>query len=223
MNDNQIQYFTKLLAKTFLSLIKIYVLGVFSTVFVLVFGTIALLASVDFKAAAHGGAEAYLLVIFTTRPLASILLLLLLVVSPILFIILAKRYALNKAICQVVNEKSDAWILPLLDQSLLAFKAKHPDVFQSIDTFVLHKLRFIQNIKNDTSQHIWKRKIVVFFLKKINLNDVDVRDEKSSVTDIIELKVKNSLAQVSVPSRKSIFILVLIQWLAFLLVWKTNF
>jgi hypothetical protein len=53
MNDNQNQYFIKLSAKYVFSLVKIYALGVFSSVVVLVIGFIELLGSLDLNAAPH--------------------------------------------------------------------------------------------------------------------------------------------------------------------------
>jgi hypothetical protein len=223
MNDNQIQYFTKLSARTFFSMMKIYALGVFSTVLVLVIGSIILLGSLYLNTAPHAGVVPYMVFIFTIRPLASILLLLLLFLSPVLFFVFGKKYVISKAINQIVQEKSDTWILPLLAQSIEAFQIKHPAFFQSVDTFVVHKLRFIQNIKNDTSQHIWKRKTLAYLLKKIRLDDVDVRHESSTVGDVITTKVKGYLETIAPPSRKSILLLVLIQWIFLLLIWKTKY
>ena len=222
MNDNQTQYFTKLSAKSIFSLIKIYFLGVFCTVLVLVFGFIQLFGSIDMGSAPHTGAIPYLIFIYSVRPLASILLVLVLTLSPIIFFIVAQRYVVKKTVYQVIQEKSETLILPLLAQTIQQFQTKHPEFFQSIDSFIIHKIRIIQKIQKDTSQHIWKRKTMAYLLQKIRLDEVDLRDEKSSVADIITLKIKGILENFSPPSKKPIWILILVQWLVFLIVWKTK-
>ena len=60
-------------------------------------------------------------------------------------------------------------------------------------------------------------------MKKIKLDDIDFNQENQNFYDIIKLKTHQTLKNISEPSRKSIFILIGIQFAILLFIWLTNY
>ncbi len=103
------------------------------------------------------------------------------------------------------------------------FQLKQPEVLKNSCDFTLNKLKIIDEIKNDQNENKWLKKIIVFGLKKIKLDDVDFNKEYQNFYNIIKEKTIQSLKDISEPSKKSIWIAIAIQWMIFMFIWFTKF
>lgn len=140
-----------------------------------------------------------------------------------MFFTLGNKYIITKLANKLITDKSESLINPLLDKAINKFQYKQPNVVKNAGDFSINKLKIIQDIKDDNSENKWLRKIIVFGMKKINLDDVDFNQENQNFYDIIKLKTYQSLKNISEPSRKSIFIVFGIQWAIALFIWLTNY
>jgi hypothetical protein len=53
----------------------------------------------------------------------------------------------------------------------------------------------------ESDENKWTKKITIYALNKVDLNEVDFKDENLSFSDIIQKKIVDSLKNVSEPSR----------------------
>lgn len=222
MNEN-LKYIAKLTTIAISSFLKITILNVFSTILVVVIGFILLTKDVDAGSSGHVSALPFLILTFFTRPIGSVLFYLICISSPILLFTLKNKYILSKLANKVIADKSESFIIPFLDKILLKYQSHQPVVLKNTGDYSLNKLKIIQEIKNDKSENKWIRKIIIFGMKKISLDDVDFSHENQNFYDIIKSKTLQSLQNSTAPSRKPIWIIIGMQWLIVLFLWKTNY
>ena len=222
MKEN-IKYITKISASAVFSFLKINILGAVSTVLVVILEFIFLTKNIDAGHSAHVSAIPFLLMMFFTYSVGSILWYLTCLVSPYLFFVFGNQYIIKKIISKIVTDKSESLIHPFFDLFLTKFKDKQPNVLRNSGDFTLNKLKIIQEIKNDKSENKWLKKILVFGMKKIQLDDVDFSKENLNFYEIIKTKTIQSLQSVSEPSKNAIWISVGIQWVILLFIWLTNY
>ncbi|SFC30251.1 hypothetical protein SAMN05421780_104176 [Flexibacter flexilis DSM 6793] len=222
MKEN-LKYIVKLSSVALFSFLKINILATFSTVVVAIMGFILLTKNIDAGHSAHTSAIPFLILTFFARPVGSILWYLVCIGSPFLFFALGNKYILQKLSHKIITEKSENLINPLLDRILEKFKAKQPNVLRTAGDFSLEKLKLIQDIKTDKAENKWLRKIIVFGLQKVQLDDVDFNQENQSFTNIIKVKTIQSLENISQPSRKLIWMLIAIQWIILVFIWLTKY
>ena len=222
MKENLI-YFAKLSGTAISSFLKINILAVFSTVLVVIIEFYLLSKNVNAGSSAHTSAIPFLAMMFAFRPIGSILWYITCLASPFLFFTLGNKYIITKLANKLITDKSESLINPLLDKVINKFQSKQPNVVKNAGDFSINKLKIIQDIKDDSSENKWLRKIIVFGMKKINLDDVDFNQENQNFFDIIKLKTYQSLKNISEPSRKSILIVFGIQWAIVLFIWLTNY
>lgn len=222
MKEN-FKYIAKLSATAFSSFIKINGLGLFSTLLVVIIGFILLVKNSPIEYSEESTAISYLSSVFSDRPIGCILCLLILIGSPFVFFTLGNKYILIKLIDKLLKDKSESLINPLLDRIILKLKAKQPIVLRNVGDFSINQLKLIQEIKNDKAENKWLRKIIVFAMEKIKLDEVDFSQENMSFYEIIKDKTLQSLKDIAEPSRKLIFIAIGIQWTLLLFIWLTKY
>lgn len=215
MIKDSIKYFAKLSSLAAFSWIKINLLGAISTAIVIIIALIFLGNDIDAGHSGHVSAIPFLVMVFLNKPLSSILFVLILV-SPILIFMLGNKYIISKLINRVIKDKSEAYIQPFIDKSVTKFQEKQPNVIRKGADASVVKLKLINQVRGE-SENKWLKRIIAFGLKKIKLNDVDFSDENVSFPTIVKSKVLIALHGITEPSRKSIFIVLGLQWL-FLLV-----
>ena len=84
------------------------------------------------------------------------------------------------------------------------------------------KFKIVQEIK-ESNENKWLKKIILFALKKANMNGVDFNEENVSLSDIFKRIILTTLKNITEPSRNFfwiicgsqilIFLLVLLKWL----------
>jgi len=80
---------------------------------------------------------------------------------------------ISKITNRVITDKADSLIIPILDKALNKFQSKQLNVLRNAGDFSMNKLKIIQAIKNDKSENKWLRKIIVFGMKKVKMDDTD--------------------------------------------------
>lgn len=217
------KYTAKLFSVAFFTYLKIITLGLVSTTIVFIIELILLLKDIDSGHSAHASAIPFSLMFLTTRPIGAFLCLLTIFLSPILFFALTNKYVITKLIYKLINDKSESLITPTFDRFLSKFQSKQPKILKDAGNFTHNKLMLIQNIQNDRTENKWLRKIIIFGMKKIKLDDVDFNQEGQTFYDIIKLKTIQQLKEISTPSKKLIFLTILIQWTLLLFIWLTKY
>jgi hypothetical protein len=217
------KYFAKLSGVAIASFLKINILAVFSTVIVIIVEFLILTKNIDAGHSGHASPIPFLLLTFFTRPVGSILWYLTSICSPFLFFALGNKYIISKLSHKLITDKSESIINPLLERIFQKFKTKQPEILKNTGDFSLNKLKIIQEIKNDTIENKWMRKIIVFGMKKIKLDDVDFNKENQNFYDIIKEKTLQSLKDISETSRKLIWITIAIQWAILIFIWLTKY
>lgn len=220
MNEH-LKYYGKLSLSAVFSLVKINLMGWGTMLITALIGFFALIGSVDFGHAGHLTGESYALILVTMRPVGCSLLALL-ILSPIFYIVFGNKYVLQKVIYRIVKDKSQDTILPLLDNVINKLRDKQPDAFQKGMNYALVKVKLIQQMQQET-ENKWQRRICSYALKKIRMDDVDLSQENMDAAEVIRMKTHQYLQSVEKPSRMAIWILFMLQWLFFILIWKTHY
>jgi hypothetical protein len=205
----QLKYFAKLSSIALFSLIKINVLSAVCTVLTFIVGFILLSKSVETGHAGHAGGIAVLGTMFMVKPVGTTLLTLILL-SPMLYFILGNKYVMQKIINQLVQDKSENIIDPIIDKVLLKFKSKQPETLKKGADYALLKLKLINQIKEE-SDNKWLKRIILYGMDKVQLSDIDFADETVDFNSIIKQKTVVALENITEPSRRNIWILVILQ------------
>lgn len=222
MKEN-FKYFAKLSGIAIASFLKINILAVFSTVIVITIEFLLLTKNIDAGHSGHASAIPFLILTFFARPVGSILWYLTCICSPFLFFALGNKYIISKLSHKLITDKSESLINPLLERIFQKFQAKQPEILKNTGDFSLNKLKIIQEIKNDKAENKWIRKIIVFGMEKIKLDDVDFNKENQNFYDIIKEKTIQSLKNISEPSRTLIWATIAIQWAILIFIWLTKY
>lgn len=212
----QIKYFAKLSSIALFSFVKINLLGSVNSIICFTIGCFLLTANVGHAAHTNSG-PLIILVFFMSKPLGTTLLMLIFF-APILYIILGNKYIITKIIHRLIKDKSEGAIDIVLDKVLAKFKEKQPDGLKKGADLGLAKLKLLNQLKSETD-NIWIKKVLSFGLKKIQLDDVDLSQENIAFSDIIKTKTINVLHDTTKPSRKSIFAILILQWVFLLIMW----
>lgn len=218
-----VKYSAKLISIAFLSFLKISLLPAFSTILVISIDFILLSKDINSGHSAHVSATPFLVILFSSKPVGTILWFLTIIVSPFLFFTLTNKYVISKLSHKLINDKSESIILPILDKFLSKFQEKQPKVIRTIGDYTHNKLMLINSIQRDQSENKWLKKIILFGLKKIQLDDIDFNQEGQNFYEIIKLKTIQKLKEISEPSKKIILAVLLIQWLILLFIWLTKY
>ncbi|MCL9807061.1 hypothetical protein NAT51_16115 [Flavobacterium amniphilum] len=214
-----LKYAAKLSSISVFSFIKINFLNVISTLAIIIFGYIFLSENINPGASAHVSPIPYLIMIYGNRPVGTILWLIAFLAGPVVLFIIGNKYIMTKVINRLISDKSDKIIYPLMDKFLLKFK--RPVLLKTAGDFSVEKMKLIQNIKNETENKILK-KVIVFGMEKIKVDDIDFNDENLDFNDIIKTKTIQVLSAVTEPSRNLIWLILGSQWLIVLFIYFTK-
>ncbi|WP_284652818.1 hypothetical protein [Flavobacterium terrisoli] len=214
-----VKYFGKLTATAALSWIKINALGFVSLVVTFTFSYFILFDEKT-SSAAEVANSSTLLYTITSKPIQSILLLLI-ILCPVFILILGNKYIVSKIINRIVNDKSDALLYPVLDKILAKFKTIQPDIIKKGADYSMVKLKLIHQVKNET-ENKWIKRIIIYGLEKVNLHNEDFASQDADFSTILKVKTMEALHNITEPSRKSIWIVLGLQWLFLLLIWVLN-
>ncbi|OWP83405.1 hypothetical protein BWK59_10735 [Flavobacterium davisii] len=222
-NMDNFKYTTKLFSIAFFTYFKIITISLVSTIIVFIIELILLLRGIDSGHSAHVSAIPFSLMFLTTRPIGAILCLLTFFLSPMLFFVITNKYVITKLTHKIINDKSESLIIPAFDKFLSKFLSKQPKILKDAGNFTHNKLLLIQNIQNDRTENKWLRKIIIFGMKKIKLDDVDFDKEGQNFSEIVKLKTIQQLKAISEPNKTAILLVLLFQWLSLFFIWITKY
>ena len=163
-----------------------------------------------------GSAVGFLLILFSLRPVAFTILACIIGISPVLLLTLGNKYILSKIINKIIKDKGESLLNPLIDRVLNSIQQRHPDLLKKGTDLAVLKLKMVQEIK-DSKDNKWIRRITIFGLRKVKLDDIDFNDENLSVAEIIKLRIQNSLQNRPAPGRTFFWMIIGLQWLTLLL------
>lgn len=203
MNDN-LKYTAKLLSSATFSFFKINIIGqllyvilAICTLFAIVYQSGAGMGHVT------GGAAVMLL--FAVRPVGFGLTVIAILVIPFLLFSLGNKYIISKTIHKLLSDKGEVLLFPIIDKVINKIKLNQPDLLKQGADKAMLQLKLIQAFK-DSDENKWLKKIIIYGLKKVSLNEVDFKDENVSFSDIIKDKIITGLKNISVPSRNFFWI-----------------
>jgi len=222
MKEN-FKYIARLSAIAVSSFLKINLLGAASTILLVVMEFIILAKGVNAGHSGHASTSPFLVMVFLARPVGSVLWLITCFASPFLFFMLGNQYILSKLANRLINDQSESIISPVLDKILSSVQKKQPQVMRNTGDFTLNKLKIIHAIKNDKSENKWLKKIIIFGMERIKMDDIDFNQENLNFYDIIKIKTIQSLKSISEPSRNLIWLTLGVQWILFLVIWLGKF
>jgi hypothetical protein len=143
--------------------------------------------------------------------------------SPFLFFALANKYVLLKVSHKVIEDNSDDVIIPMLEKIVQRFREKQPVVLRNLEEYSLHKMKLIQEIRENPEENKWLKKVLIFALKKVRLDDIDFSDERLDFFEIMKIKTIQFLQSISKPKRTMIWVPLIIQWVILVIIAATNY
>lgn len=215
---DKIIYFGKLSASAVFSLVKINVLGFISTGLTVGLVFFIMVYKVNPGQSAHVSALPFLMMAVTGYPLHSLLILFLSFITPYLYVTFSIKYVVTKTAHRLIGDGSEKLIVPLLDRVLAKFGPEGSGLLKKGTDYAKLKLKLIEQVKNDT-ENKWVRRVIVLGLKQARLDDIEFGNEEQDHQAIIRNKILDAIREVSKPSRKLIWLLLLTQWLIVLFVW----
>lgn len=200
--QNELKYVTKLLSRTTLSFLKINLIGQL-TLAVLCIITIGIIVYQCFGnggGPVHTNGQATIVTLLLLRPFSFGLTLLTMIVAPFLIFTLGNKYIMLRVINRLISEKGEDILFPILDNIFSKIKLSQPKLIENGIEESKLQLKFLQEIKN-SKENKWLKKIVIYGLKKVDLNEIDFNDESISYSEIIKSKIIEKLKDISKPSR----------------------
>ncbi|MCX8524468.1 hypothetical protein OF897_11150 [Chryseobacterium formosus] len=208
---DELKYVAKLLSRATLSFLKINLIGQISIV-VLCIITIVLIIAQTFNnggGPVHTSGQAAVLVLFLARPISFGLTILTVFGAPFLLFTLGNKYVMTRTINRLIADKGEQILFPIIDRILNKVKANQPQLMQSGVDKTKFQLKVLQEIR-DSKENKWFKKIIAFGFKKVELNEIDFRDENVSFTEIVKNKIIDKLKDISEPSR--LFFYLILGW-----------
>lgn len=208
MNDN-LKYATKLFGSATFSFIKINIIGQLFLIFI----SIISLCTIIYQSGTgtgHANGSAILLLLFALRPIGYTLTVVSIFAVPFLLFSLGNKYIISKTINRLLSDKGEVLLFPIIDKVLSKIKSNQPELLKTGADKTKLKLKLLQEIR-DSKENKWLKKIILYGFKKVNLDDVDFRDENVSFSDIIKTKIITGLKNISKPSRNFFWIILGVQ------------
>ena len=214
--NDELKYVAKLLSRATLSFLKINLIGQVSIAILCIITIIVIIAQTfnNGGGPVHTNGQAAIVVLFLARPISFGLTILTVLGAPFLLFTLGNKYVMTRTINRLITDKGEQLLFPIIDRILNKVKANQPKLMQNgVDKTKL-KLKVLQEIR-DSKENKWFKKIIAFGFKKIELNEVDFRDENVSFTEILKNKIIEKLKDISEPSR--LFFYLILGWPALIL------
>lgn len=217
---NHLKYFSKLSAVFIFSILKIYAIGILSTVITFTLG-IYLLANSLGASLGHSGALAFLVVTVMAKPLSAGLFYVLMIIAPFCTIFFATKYAMSRIISRLIQDHSKTILIPFIDKILDKFKSNQPIVVRTSADYALAKVKLLNEFKNSSENKILKR-ILGYALKKVKFDELNLGDENVNFYDIIKTTLVEKLHELAEPSAMLFYIYIGLQWLSLILIYFLN-
>ena len=214
---NHLKYFSKLSGTFIFSVLKIYAIGVLSTVITFTLG-IYILAERLGASLGHSGAIAFLTTTVLAKPLSAGLFYLLMIASPFCIGIFSTKYGMSRIISRLIKDHSKTILEPFIDKIIDQFKKNQPIVVRTSTDYALAKVRLLNEFKNSSENKILKR-ILSYALDKIKFDELNLGDENADFYEIIKKTLIEKLHELAEPSAMLFYIFIGLQWLSLILMY----
>lgn len=214
------KYFSKLSAAFILSLLKIYAIGILSTITILVLG-IYILAETLGSSLGHSGGVGFIVATVMAKPVSAGLFYLLIIVAPFVIAVFATKYAMSVVISSLLKDHSKTILIPFIDKVLDKFKTNQPTVVRTSADYALAKVKLLNEFRNSAENKILKR-ILGYALNKIKFDELNLGDENVNFYDIIKTTLIGKLHELAEPSAMLFYIYIGLQWVSLILLYFLN-
>jgi hypothetical protein len=119
-----------------------------------------------------------------------------------------------RTINRLIADKGEQLLFPIIDRILNKTKDNQPQLFQKGTDKAKLQLKILQEIR-DSKENKWFKKIISYGFKKVELDEIDFKDENVSFTEILKGKIIDKLEDISQPSR--LFFYLILGWQALIL------
>lgn len=215
---DKLLYFGKLSASAAFSFVKINALGFISWGLTFSIAFVIMVYKVNPGQSAHASALPFLIGMVFGFPFSTLMMVFLGFVAPYLFFSLGTKYVVSKTAHRIITDRSESMIVPILDKILSKVFTEQSGLLKRGADYALLKLKLIEQAKNET-ENKWVRRVIVFGLKQVKLDDVEFGNDAQDNQTIIRNKILKAIHEISKPSRKLIWLLIGVQWLILLLIW----
>ncbi|MNU15122.1 hypothetical protein D3C71_32470 [compost metagenome] len=114
-----------------------------------------------------------------------------------------------RTINRLIADKGEQILFPMIDRILNKVKANQPQLFQKGTDKAKLQLKILQEIR-DSKENKWFKKIIIYGFKKVELDEIDFKDENVSFTEILKGKIIDKLKDISEPGR--LFFYLILGW-----------
>ncbi|MGL6126644.1 hypothetical protein [Chryseobacterium artocarpi] len=215
-----LKYFSKLSGVFIFSLLKIYAIGILSTVITFTLGIYILAESLG-ASLGHSGAFAFLIATVMAKPFSAGLFYLLMIAAPFCIAIFSTKYGMSRIISRLVQDHSKTILIPFIDKAVEKFKNNQPIVVKNSADYALAKTRLLNEFKNNSENKILKR-ILSYALNKVKFDELNLGDENTNFDDIIKTTLIEKLHELAEPSAMLFYIYIGLQWLSLILMYFLN-
>ncbi|HAO28406.1 MAG TPA: hypothetical protein DCQ68_13600 [Chryseobacterium indologenes] len=215
-----LKYFSRLSATFIVNVLKIYGLGVLSTVITLVLG-IYILSEHLGPSLGHTGVLAFLITTVKAKRVSASIFYLLMVVAPFLTIVFASKYAMSVVISRLLQDHSKTIVVPFIDKVIGTFKARQPSVIRNSADFAIAKIKLLNEFKNSSENKILTR-ILGYALNKIKFDELNLGADHADFSEIIKNQLIEKLNDLAEPSGLIFYLYIGLQWLSLALLYFLN-
>ncbi|PWN63662.1 hypothetical protein C1631_022085 [Chryseobacterium phosphatilyticum] len=215
-----LKYFSRLSATFVFNVLKIYGIGIFSTLITFILG-IYILSDRLGPALGHTGAVAFLITTIQAKPVSASIFYLLMMVAPFLTIVFSSKYGMSVVISKLLQDHSKTIVVPFIDKVIGIFKAKQPTVIRSSADFAMAKVKLLNEFKNSSENKILKR-IIGYALSKIKFDELNLGADNADFSEITKTQLIEKLNELAEPSALLFYIFIGLQWLSLVLLYFLN-
>ena len=131
-----------------------------------------------------------------------------------LYFVIANKYTIQNIIYSVWVSKGQDFVEPLVEKISTKITAK-VNWSSAISNQAMLKARLISENATAVETPKLQRKVLNYAFKKVQLDDIDFKDENLRLTDVLILKIKSFISTVSKPSLTLFWIVASIQIVLF--------
>jgi hypothetical protein len=153
--------------------------------------------------------------IFTKKPWVTALLILS-CIFPILYVLVANKYAINTLMSQVWSNKLSGFIVPKVHSYLETLSERQPDWMQGITNSKFTQL-CLDIVMQDGTLNKVQRLVLRTGFKGINMKASDFEDPEYKLPHVVVTKMENLIASLTQPSLLFFWILLILQLVALFL------
>ncbi|AZI32953.1 hypothetical protein [Kaistella carnis] len=205
MNDH-IKLFAKISSKVIAKWLLIFITG---NIVTLITFLVAIFTNAKYAGGGHGSPIALVIGLFTQNIFAFFVV----IGAPIflaLYFILANKISIQNALYQLWKTKAGDYISDKVENITSKFTEKDGWKTEITNKAIL-QAKILQETKSDPDTSKLQRKIINYGFKKINLDDINFKDENLKLSHILKVKFYDFISNTAKPSLKLFWILIFLQ------------